>query len=63
MLEQQEEDYRKIQKEVLEASLAVERDEQIPEEDQIIDERNPEVESGDYSDYDENSVIPDVLGA
>jgi len=63
MLEQQEEDYRKIQKEVLEASLAVERDEQIPEEDQIIDEGNPEVESGDYSDYDENSVIPDVLGA
>jgi hypothetical protein len=63
-LEQQEVDYRKIQQEVLEKSLAVEREEQIADEDRdgvrkdISDDASEE-----YSDYDAHSSIPDVLGA
>jgi hypothetical protein len=65
LLEQQEVDYRKIQQEVLEKSLAVEREDQkISDEDQIgVREHIYDDASEDYSDYDAHSSIPDVLGA
>ena len=60
-LEQQEMDYRKVQIEVLERSLAVEREEKIPDDRQTMEE-GIHGDASEYSDYEAQSIIPEVLG-
>ena len=54
-------DNRKIQMEVFESSLAVKREEQIPDVPQSM-EGGIHEDASEYSDKGAQSIIPEVLG-